>query len=163
MAKEISILDEKFEVSEPYAEGHTLTEIEAKVLNQVRAENIGNNFRAKIKASKEGKEGAKSMDEIRQEFQEYDSEYQFSVGAARGSRSTMSPLEKECQRVAKAWLVNHLRSKDTTFKAYEESVGKEAAKEKISEIAEQEPIVKMAKENLKRKEKQADLDLAVET
>ena len=43
--KTISISGQAFDVSTPYAAGHTLTEAEAKVLNQTRAENIGNNFR----------------------------------------------------------------------------------------------------------------------
>ena len=34
-----------FEISQPYAAGQTINEAEAKALNQVRSENIGNNLR----------------------------------------------------------------------------------------------------------------------
>ena len=44
-SKTITILGEKFEITAPYAEGQTLTAVEARVLNQTRAENIGNNLR----------------------------------------------------------------------------------------------------------------------
>ena len=48
-AKTISIYDIEFKVPQPYSEGHVLTAIEAKQLNQVFAENIANNQRAAIK------------------------------------------------------------------------------------------------------------------
>ena len=45
-------------IPQPYAEGHAISAIEAKVLNQVFAENIGNNVRAKVQAHLKGEEDA---------------------------------------------------------------------------------------------------------
>jgi hypothetical protein len=44
-----TIEGKNFEISQPYEEGHVITAIEARVLNQTRSENIGNNVRAKLK------------------------------------------------------------------------------------------------------------------
>ena len=66
-SKTINIYDEEFTVSTPYAEGHVITAAEAKALNQVRAENIANNFRAKIKAAKE--DG--TLDKVRADLATY--------------------------------------------------------------------------------------------
>ena len=52
--KEITIAGQTFAVLQPYAEGHTITEAEAKALNQVRAENVRNNMAGKVKAAAEG-------------------------------------------------------------------------------------------------------------
>ena len=49
--KTITIQGVEFTVASPYAEGHTITEAEAKALNQVRAENIRNNCAGLVKAA----------------------------------------------------------------------------------------------------------------
>lgn len=162
MAKiKINIYDNEFEVSAPYAEGHTLSEIEANVLNRVRAENISNNQRAHVKAAIDGKDGAKSLDEVKADFAAYDKAYVFNMVAARGSRTSMTPLERECTRIAKAWLVQKLRESSTTLKAYTEANGKEAVDAKVAEVAGNDQIVKMAKANLKRAENEPELEVAL--
>ncbi|MCB1838493.1 MAG: hypothetical protein KDH99_12825, partial [Alcanivoracaceae bacterium] len=85
MSKTISILGVEVEISTPYAEGHTISEAEAKALNQTRAENIGNNFRKRIKDSKEGVEGAEPMEKILADLAAYDASYVFTLAAAGGS------------------------------------------------------------------------------
>ncbi len=51
--KNIIIQGQTFTASLPYAAGQALTESEARALNQVRLENIRNNFASKVKASLE--------------------------------------------------------------------------------------------------------------
>src|SRR5690606_27986717 len=87
--KNKKIGDHVFPISQPYEEGHTLTAIEAKVLNQVRAENIGNNVRKKVQELlAEGKTA-----EAEALVAEKDREYQFTEAAAGGSSRTMVPAE----------------------------------------------------------------------
>jgi len=161
MSKTINIHGEAFEVSTPYSEGHQITAAEAKALNQVRAENIANNVRKAVKAALESENPDAAMAEVRKAFAEYDKNYEFTLASARGSRSTMTPLEKECHRVAKAWLVQKLREAGTTLKTYTEEHGKDAVAAKIAEVAEAEPIIKLAKKNLKEAEKAAEMQIEV--
>ena len=51
--KSITVQGFTLSVPVPYAEGHTLTEAEAAVLNQTLAENLRNNFGSQIKKSRE--------------------------------------------------------------------------------------------------------------
>lgn len=148
MTKTISIHGVEVGVTAPYAAGHTITEAEAKALNQTRAENIANNFRARVKAAKEGAEGAESLDKVLADLATYDSEYQFSLAAAGGSRSSLTPLEKESRRVAKNWLVSKLKESNTTLKAYTEKNSADYVASKILEIAGTEGIQAQAKKNL---------------
>jgi hypothetical protein len=152
--KTISIKGVEVTIRAPYAAGHVLTEHEAKALNQTRAENIGNNFRAQITAAVEGKEGAKSLDTVLAEIAAYDAEYQFTARAA-GTRSTATPLEKMTEKVAKTWLIGKLKESGTTLKAYIEANGEAYVDEKIEAIMANESIQKLAKEELKKKEKSA--------
>src|SRR5690606_9743805 len=95
--KNKKIGDHVFPISQPYEEGHTLTAIEAKVLNQVRAENIGNNVRKKVQELlAEGKTA-----EAEALVAEKDREYQFTEAAAGGSSRTMDPVEKEARKIAR--------------------------------------------------------------
>lgn len=160
MTKTIYIQKQPFNVSEPYAAGHTLTEIEAKVLNQVRAENISNNFRKAVADAVAGKEGAKNLDEVQKDFAEYDSTYNFTA-VRRSAGPRLSPLEAECVRVAKQWLGSKLKELGKTFKTYIEENGKEAVDAKIAEVATNEAIVAIAKKNLANASKAPDLGVAI--
>ena len=156
MSKTISILGVEVEISTPYAEGHTISEAEAKALNQTRAENIGNNFRKRIKDSKEGVEGAEPMEKILADLAAYDASYVFTLAAAGGSRSTMTPLEKESNRVAKQWLVAKLKEAGSSLKKYAEEHGEDYVKAKVAEVAATDAIQAQAKKNLAAAQKTAD-------
>jgi len=161
MSKTISILGVEVEISTPYAEGHTITAAEAKALNQTRAENIGNNFRKRIKDSKEGVEGAEPMEKILADLAAYDASYVFTLAAATlaaagGSRSTMTPLEKESNRVAKQWLVAKLKEAGSSLKKYTEEHGADYVKAKVAEVAATDAIQAQAKKNLAAAQKTAD-------
>ena len=103
------------------------------------------------------------MDAIRAAFAEYAESYEFN--APRASAATLSPLERESLKQARAFLVTKLRASDfKTLKAYTESKGEDFAQGKIAELAENPEIVKIAKKALADAEKlasaAADIDLS---
>lgn len=149
-SKTILIDGEGFEVSTPYAAGHQITEIEAKVLNQTRAENIGNNFR---KAVKDAKAKGESLDAVRAELIAYDAAYAFSVGGM--ARVPIDPIEKEARSIASAAIKAKLKKTGRDIKSLPE--GK--LEELIDTVAAQENVRKLAKERVRAKQKVADLDL----
>ena len=162
MSKQISILGVDFDVATPYVEGHIITAPEAKALNQTRAENIANNWRKKVKEAN-GDEAV--IRGIKKSFAQYDHDYVFTLASAGGSRSTMTPLEKESRKVARSWLINKLKAASKTLKSYTEEHDAEYAKGKIAEVAEIDAILKIAAENIKEAEKRAtkqlDIDIPV--
>ena len=99
-------------ISQPYEAGHVITEIEARVLNQTRAENIGNNVRAKLKEIKEGAE-ANGLSEkkltaaLEAAVAELDAAYEFTAAATR-SAAKLDPVEKEARKQARELLKDHL-------------------------------------------------------
>jgi hypothetical protein len=159
--KTISISGEAFEVSAPYAEGHTLTAAEAKVLNQTRAENIGNNFRTAVKkALEEGK-----MTEVRAAIAEYDARYEFSMTQAR---TPIDPIEAEAIKIAKEVVKARIAEKTgLSVKKYLEIEGNEAKYDAaVDKVAGQDDTLKLAKKRVAEKKKtldiaaDADLELA---
>ncbi len=159
---QISMYEQPFDITAPYTEGHKLTAIEAAVLNRVRAENISNNMRSRVKAVKDGKKDAGTMEDVTKAIKAYDKEYVFNMTATRGSSKAQTPLQKECTRLARARLVAAIKGSEyKTFKAYAEAVGADTAKAKIAEIAEMEEIQKMAKENLAKAEKAPAVEISL--
>lgn len=157
--KTISISGEAFEVSAPYAAGHTLNEAEAKVLNQTRAENIGNNFRADVKKALESGDPA-AIATVRSALAEYDSAYQFSMTQAR---TPIDPIEAEAFKIAKEVVKARIAEKfGLTLKKYNEIEGNEAKYEAaVEKVAGQEDTLKLAKKRVADKKK--TLDIAADT
>lgn len=149
--KAISIQGVSVTITQPYAAGHVVTDAEAKALNQVRAENIGNNLRKRIKELSEA-EGAdpKQVAKAAQKLvTQYDAEYQFTLASVGGGGSSkLSPIEKEARRIARELVNNKLREIGTTQKAYNEANGEDALKIKIAEIAGKPEVVKIATANI---------------
>ena len=151
VTKEISIAGTKFTISTPYVEGATITAAEAKVLNQTRAENIGNNFRAAVKEemAKENFDLTKIMADIAA----YDAEYAFTLSNA--TRTPVDPLEAECLRIARVFVKTKLaEAGHKSLKDYLAIEGNEAkydaALDKVSALDE---TVKLAKKALADKAK----------
>lgn len=148
--KEISIHGEKFTVGAPYAEGHTLTAVEAKVLNQVRAENIGNNFRADVKKALDG---GGNLAEVRAKFVEYDGTYTFAAGGS--TRTPVDPVEREAQSIAKLAVKDKIREKHG--KSVKEYLAVEGNQEKydaaVEQIASQDDVLKEAKKRVAARKK----------
>lgn len=153
--KTILIDGEGFEVSTPYVAGHAITEIEAKVLNQTRAENIGNNFRKAVKSAKspEGQAKGESIEAVRGLLAKYDAEYTFTAGGV--ARVPIDPIEKEARSIARDAIKAKFKKDGKDIKALPE--GK--LDELIDKVAVQDNVIKLAKERVKAKAKVADLDL----
>lgn len=150
--KTISINGIAFEVSAPYTAGHQITEAEAKALNQVRAENIGNNFRNAVKdAVANG-----TVEAVRAQLTEYDSKYTFAMGGM--TRTPIDPIEAEAIKIAKEVIKAKLSEKGITVKAY---LANEANAEKyeaaIERISSTEETLKLAKQRVNLKKKSVDL------
>ncbi len=95
-----------FQVPKPFAEGQTLTNSEAGVLNQSLAENVRNNWAARVK--KEVEEGTFDQTKIQAEIDAYIEEYDFGVRRGRGPSD---PVEREALNMAKEIVRNALREK----------------------------------------------------
>lgn len=141
------------ELSNPYEEGHICTAAEAKALNQVRAENIGNNNRATIKKMVEeagGEVDSKLTKAIQKLISEYELSYEFTLAAAGGS-TRLDPLTKEARKLAKNAIIGKLKKAGKTMKAYEDEVGKDAVTAKIMELAENPTVLEVAEKNIKNR------------
>lgn len=154
MAKTINGM--AFELSTPYAEGHTVSAIEARVLNQTRAENIGNNVRAKIK---EMQEAGNTEQEIIDYVTGVDGAYTFTAAGVSASRR-LDPVEREATKLARELLKQHLAQSGRKLTVAPEGLTDEEWDDKVAaeveRIAADEQIVKAAQKNVAAKQKQAD-------
>lgn len=147
----LTMFETDFEISEPYAEGHVVTAVEAKVLNQTRKENISNSLRKAIgELIGAGKEKTQeAIDAAIKLVSDLDAEYGFSERAASGGRRVMNALEKECRAIAKAHLVKQLAAKGVTLAAF----GKEAAEAKITEWSINPKVIAAAERAIAARDK----------
>lgn len=156
--KEITVQGVTVSVSAPYVEGQTLTEAEAKALNQVRAENVRNN---QAKAIKELKETVTDEAELQKQAQAlisaYDAEYVFTLASVGGGRAALTPVEKEAKAIARDYIAAQLKEKGITQKAYIEANGAESIKIKIAEFSAHPKVIAMAEKAVKDREKNAAL------
>jgi hypothetical protein len=154
MNKEISIAGHKFQISAPYQAGHVVTEAEAKVLVQTRAENIGNNFRKRVKEAGDNHETLKAL---AAEIAKYDAEYAFT--SANAVRTPVDPVEAEAMRIAREYVSAKIKALgNKSLKAYFLVEGNEdkyeAAVEKVSLL---DDTIKLAKQRVANKKKVAEL------
>lgn len=149
--KDLSIHGEKFTITAPYAEGHVLTAAEAKTLNQVRGENIANNFRSAVRDALDGK--GEGLDAVRQQFAEYDAKYNFSMGGSR--REPVDPVEREATAIAKAALKELIREqKGMSLKDYLAVEGnQEKYDANVERISAQDDVLKEAKKRVAQRKK----------
>lgn len=157
-AKAKTIDGDTYTISQPYEEGHTITAIEARVLNQTRAENIGNNVRAKLKEMKEAGESAEALQAY---VSEVDAEYEFTASAARAA-AKLDPVEREALKMARALLKDHLAESGRKLTVAPEGSGMtdEEWKEKVDaeaeRIAASDEVMKAAKKEVDARNKRAD-------
>lgn len=153
-AKSKVIDGDTYSISQPYEAGHTITEIEARVLNQTRAENIGNNVRAKLKEIKEQGEtegwGAKKLENaLVKAVAELDAEYAFTAAATR-SAAKLDPVEKEARKQARELVKSHLAETGRKLTVAPEGVTEEEWAEKIEQqvdlIAAMPEVMEAARE-----------------
>ena len=143
-----------FTVADPYAEGHKCTAMEAKALNQTRAENLRNNFASKVKAAK-GEDGSindKQVAALQSELDDYAKAYVFSVGV--GSR--LDPVQKEAKQLAVTLVDGAIAKKGTSKAAYIEANGKDKYDELVAGVMERDDVVKEAQKIVKQRQSIAD-------
>ena len=152
-----------FEISQPYAEGHVITEAEARVLNQTRSENIGNNLRAKLK---EMADAGASEAELQALVAEKDAEYVFTLSNARASRQ-LDPYEKEASKIARELLKDHLAQTGRKLTVAPEGLTQEEWDEKaaseVDRIAAREDVMAAAKKRVDARRKTAETLLGAMT
>lgn len=145
----------QFELSAPYVEGHQITAIEARVLNQTRAENIGNNTRAKIK---EFQDANASEQEIQDYVAGIDASYEFTAAGVSASRK-LDPVEREAVKIAREALKAHLSQTGRKITVAPEGLSDDEWEEKvqseIDRISALDEVVKQAKKAVDAKNKQA--------
>lgn len=146
----------EFSIRQPYEAGQTITEAEAKALNQTRSENIGNNVRAKLKEMQEKGESAEAMAAY---VAEVDEKYEFTLASVAASRK-LDPVEREARNIAKELLKSHLGQSGRKLTVAPEGLTEDEWKEKveseIERISATEPVLKQAKKNVDAKKKAAD-------
>jgi len=155
--KTVTIAGLSVELSTPYVAGHTLTEAEAKTLNQVRIENIRNNS---AKAVKEAGEDEAKLAEVKEKILAYDAAYQFSIAGEGAARVTRDPVEREAYAIAKEFVKAHLAKTGRTFKTVPEGMSEDEWKAKVEEniekVATSEAVVAEAKKTVAAKSKRMD-------
>jgi len=156
MTKTISIQGETFEVTAPYSEGAVINAAEAKSLNQSRAENIGNNFRAAVKdalAKPEGAERAAAVAKVKADFAAYDATYVFTLGGT--TRTPIDPIEAEAIRIAKEAVGDQIRkAKGLSVKDYLAIEGNQARYDAALEAtATSDRVLALAKQRVNAKKK----------
>jgi hypothetical protein len=108
-SREITVQGQELTIEVPYEEGHVLSAAEASQLNQVYAENIGNNFRAKVK---EMLEAGSNLDEIQTALDAYAEVYEFGTRQRTGTtKRSVDPVQKEMRALAKKALTDFFRTK----------------------------------------------------
>jgi len=156
--KTITIQDHAFEASQPYLAGHVITDAEAKALNQVRAENLRNNFATKIKAAKGEAEALteEQLVALRAEFAEYDAAYVFTLASVGGGKRETDPVQAEAKRLARDVITAKLKAAGKLVKNIDADVLAAA----IAKVAEGEAVQKLAKKNVAERQKAAETDLS---
>jgi hypothetical protein len=151
-----SIAGHAFELSWPYAAGHVLTEAEAKALNQVRSENIGNNVRTKVQELIEAGDVASAQAYVAERDAEY--VFSFSTGGGGGTRK-MDPIEREARAIAKDIIKNVLAEQGRKLSTIPEGMTKEEWEAKLEEniemVATKEEVLKAARKRVTEKAKTA--------
>ena len=163
--KEIVIQGLECEVLAPYTEGHTITEAEAKALNQVRAENIRNNCARLVKKAlaDAGVEEASDLPEdavadLHDEIDKYDIEYVFTLASVGGGRAKRTPVEVEARKIATAIVHSKLQEAGHKITDYR-NTNKDKYDAAIAQVAEMEQVVAKATANVAEREKEAQLGL----
>lgn len=161
----IRIHGHQFTIDDPYSEGHTINEAEASTLNKTFMENIGNNFRAKIKDAGEEHgidfaKGEKLPDSIynalHAEFEKVATDYEFGVRSA-SIAGTRDPVRTEALRLARQPIKEAIRNAIATGKIVGKTM-KDYTPEAITAAAEKylngphgEAILARAERNISEK------------
>lgn len=151
--EEFTVQGLTFSMPQPFVAGPIeLTEGEASALNQTLAENLRNNFAAKIRAKIEDYRKTNNIPEDQEvgvdvldkdtldtEFAAYANEYEFGVrSGGSGPRAPADPVGKEAHRIAWERIKAALQKKNVKL----DSVSKEKKAELISGVLEKYPDIR---------------------
>lgn len=154
--RKTSIQGELFWLTTPYKEGHVCNEREAGVLNQVRLENIGNNWRRSvteaIKLRDEQGDGGAKLNEVAQLIAQADVEYEFGKVTAR---STSDPYEREARAIARDAIKAQLAEDGRKI----EDVDEDKLEEVIANTAMQEDVMDLAKVRVDSRRKSKGINI----
>jgi hypothetical protein len=155
ISRQVTISGKVFEVTNPYAAGHVLTEGEASQLNQVNAENVRNNLAAQIKDMIDG--GNYDHEQAQLLVTKYADEYEMGVRRAGGPRAPADPVAREALRLALDKLSAKLRADGKKPSDYKN------LKDVAAQLVEKNPaFMEQAKENIAKRDAMA-LDLEAVT
>jgi hypothetical protein len=153
--RQVTISGKTFEVPQPYAAGHVISEGEASQLNQVYAENIRNNKAAEIKSMVDS--GNYDQEQAQLLVTKYVDEYEMGVRRAGGPRAPADPVAREALRLALDKLSAKLRSEGKKPSDYKN------LKEVAAALVERNPaFTERARENIAARDAMA-LDLEAVT
>lgn len=158
--KSLMIAEVTFEAPFKFQAGHVLSEAEARTLNQTRFENLRNNFAPKVKASKEGKEGAIPADQLAAEFAKFEAAYEFSMPGAGGtSTRSLDPIEREALAIARDVVKAKLAERGQSYNPpkdvsdEQKDTYKKTIADKVAEVAARDEIIALAKKNVAARDK----------
>lgn len=157
--KTLTIKDVEFTVSQPFDEGHTCTAAEAKALNQVRKENLSNNFRKRV--DEHLTNGTPSLAELQEEFAKLDAEYIFTIANVGGGTRRLDPVEREARSIArdliKAELAKANRRLSDVPEGQTEEEWKDALEAEVDRVASLDVVVAQAKKVVKARSGAAEI------
>jgi hypothetical protein len=132
----ITIQGKPFNAPQPYAEGHTLTAVEASVLNQTYAENLRNNFAGKVKKNAEDREKDPSIPEYgsQEDFDAYAGSYSFNLRGTGGAKS--DPVMSEARAMAKKAFFDAIRKRG----GKPSELSTEQVNEAVTKLVSEKPI-----------------------
>jgi len=109
--QDIVIQKTTFVAPAPYAAGHVLTGPEAEALNQTLAENLRNNFAARMKRAAE--DGTQLSQE---DFDTYAQAYSFGARVSTSARVVRDPVATEERKLAEAAIREAIKAKGLKVK-----------------------------------------------
>lgn len=139
-----------FTAPAPFNEGHVLSEVEAQVLNRTFAENLRNNFAAKMKKTAE--EGGEPL--TQGDFDEYANSYTFGNRPGRGV--TLSPVDVEERKLAEMAVRMAIRKRGIKLKG----VDKDAYNGYVSRAIETGKYRSQAEEIVRQQQSLDEVDLS---
>ena len=144
----------KVELSQPYEAGHTISEIEAAVLNTARGEGIGEKLRPYFKKlqNEDNSYNPEHVKTMLAEVEKHDAEFEFTL-ANTGSKVYETPEEVEARKLARAYVNSKIADTGVTIKAYKAANGDEKYNSLIEQTSKHPSFVKLAIKTIKEREK----------
>jgi len=145
--KAITIAGVEFILPVKYFEGHVLNVNEARVLSQTWLENVRNNTAKHVKAGAD-EANETTMDEAIAAVTEYAGTYEFNAASSGGSASSLTPEQKEANKIAKEYVREKLAAKGKKFKDFATDEEKDKLAAAIQRMAESDGVVKLARKRV---------------